>query len=202
MVILLSALTIGFIHSLSPAHWLPIVLLGKARRWRPEVVAASSIVTGLAHIAVTAAITLVAVLAGEKILGGDFEKIETYSGWGLLAFGAIYAGLAYWNHYTCHGHGHHGPEPKGKRAIGFLVAVGLAPCVAILPLLIAAWVKGLGGFVASTLAFSAGVFAALVFSTYVVSRGVLKLDHPFLEHYGDVVTGLGVALTGVAILSL
>ncbi|MBL7714084.1 MAG: hypothetical protein JNL01_01370 [Bdellovibrionales bacterium] len=205
MILLLSAITIGFIHSLSPAHWLPIVLLGKGRRWKPEGVAAASLVTGFSHIVVTSAIALLAVFLGEKILGTDLERFETYSGYGLIFFGVIYGGLAYWNHYRCHGHGHHGPDPKSeksKRPIGFLIAVGLAPCVAILPLLIAAGLKGWASFTTSALAFSLGVFAALGFSTYAVSRGALKLDHPFLEHYGDVVTGVGVALTGLFVASI
>jgi hypothetical protein len=33
--------------------------------------------------------------------------------------------------------------------------------------------------------------------TVDVSLGMWKLDHPILEHYGDVITGVAVALLGV-----
>jgi hypothetical protein len=48
----------------------------------------------------------------------------------------------------------------------------------------------------SLLGFALGVLAALVGSTVLVFLGGMKLDHPFLEHYGEVITGVGVALIG------
>jgi hypothetical protein len=38
---------------------------------------------------------------------------------------------------------------------------------------------------------------ALVGATVLVSRGIMKLDHPILEHYGDVITGLGITVMGI-----
>ncbi len=39
--------------------------------------------------------------------------------------------------------------------------------------------------------------AALAGATFAVTLGILKLDHPVFEHYGDVLTGGAVALMGV-----
>jgi hypothetical protein len=50
--------------------------------------------------------------------------------------------------------------------------------------------------------FAIGVMVALGGATLVVSRGLMKLDHPLLEHYGDVITGLAVALMGIVLYLL
>ena len=52
------------------------------------------------------------------------------------------------------------------------------------------------------LPFFTSVLRALVGATALVTLGIAKLDHPLLEHHGDVITGLGVAAMGVAIFFL
>lgn len=49
-------------------------------------------------------------------------------------------------------------------------------------------------------AFSIGVIVALLGGSLLVSRGLVKLDHPVFEHYGDVITGLGVAAMGLVLI--
>jgi hypothetical protein len=45
--------------------------------------------------------------------------------------------------------------------------------------------------------FALGVILALVGATLVVTLGIMKVDHPLLEHYGDVMTGVAVFLMGI-----
>ena len=55
----------------------------------------------------------------------------------------LFAGYAYFNHSSCHGHTHHGPDPRRdlrvkKTPFLFLFTLGLSPCVAVLPVFAAA----------------------------------------------------------------
>ena len=137
---------------------------------------------------------------GAHVLFEYTEVIEHYSGGVLVVFGAAYAARAYFTHSHCHGHTHHGPEPTRKSinsAYLFLFSLGLSPCVAVLPVFITAAPLGVGVLALAMAAFSVGVLTALIGASTLVSYGVMKLDHPILEHYGEVITGVGVALLGV-----
>jgi cytochrome c biogenesis protein CcdA len=154
------------------------------------------------HIVVSGVMGVVAVQLGLALLPDFHETLELYGAAGLILFGLVYAGWAYFNHSHCVGHTHHGPVPKKKERLPFLFlfGIGLSPCIAALPIFVA---SGQGGFaqLCLTLAFFAiGVVSALAGATWLVSRGLMKLDHPIFEHYGDVLTGLSVALVGVLLL--
>jgi ABC-type nickel/cobalt efflux system permease component RcnA len=205
MVILMSsAALVGFVHSLAPGHWLPVVLLAKARRWKPSVAAAASLVTAGGHIFLSIVLAAIAIAAGATYLHEHEELIEKYAGLGLAIFGILYAIFSFRRHSHCHGHTHHGPNPPArdktlKRTVLFLFSVGFSPCVAVLPVFVASMPFGWTGYLLTGVSFSFGVIAALAGSSLVVSAGVLKLDHPIFEHFGDVLTGVGVALLGLVL---
>jgi cytochrome c biogenesis protein CcdA len=124
--------------------------------------------------------------------------IEQFAGLGLMLFGLIYGVSAYFKHSSCHGHTHHGPDPKNEKApYLFLLSLGFTPCVAAIPIFITAASRGSFSALFSFLAFACGVLAALMSATYFFSKGLLKLDHPVFEHYGDVITGGGVLVMGM-----
>src|SRR6185437_5039332 len=99
--------------------------------------------------------------------------------------------------------GHHHPHQELKAARKkvspylFLFSLGFSPCVAVLPVFGAAATVGKFAVIISMIMFSLGVICSLVSATVLVSLGIMKLDHPILEHYGDVITGCGVALMGL-----
>ena len=145
---------------------------------------------------------MIAIRAGEGFLQEHEELIEKYAGLGLAVFGVAYALFSYRRHSHCHGHTHHGPNPPTRdrslrRTLIFLFSVGFSPCVAVFPVFVAAIPYGWTASVMVGVAFSLGVAAALSGASLVVSAGALKLDHPIFEHFGDVLTGAGVALLGL-----
>ncbi|CAM6053773.1 unnamed protein product [Sphagnum tenellum] len=199
MVILgVSAALVGLIHSLAPGHWLPVVLMAKSRRWsmRSAVLGATLVASG--HIFLSTLLGLVSIYVELQYLAHYEEVIERYAGLGLGFFGLIYAAYAYFKHSGCQGHTHHGPNPEeGKKAVyAFLFSLGFSPCVAALPIFAAAAPLGAWSALVAFVCFSLGVLVALIGSTLLVSQGLVKLDHPLFEHYGDVITGLCVALMG------
>lgn len=197
-----SAAVVGALHSLAPGHWLPVVMMAKSKRWGLGKSLLGAVAAASGHIVVSGFLGLVAVEAGLMLVPGFEEALELYGATGLILFGLIYAAWAYFNHSHCVGHTHHGPKPRAKERLPFLFlfGIGLSPCVAALPLFVASGQGGLAQMGLTLAFFAAGVLGALLVATLLVSRGLMKLDHPIFEHYGDVLTGLGVSLVGLLLI--
>ncbi|MGE0615766.1 MAG: hypothetical protein AB7P04_08995 [Bacteriovoracia bacterium] len=193
-----SAAFVGFIHSLSPAHWLPLVLIAKSRKWNRQVTFLGALTAAAGHILVSLLVAGAVVGFGTYSWVNYEEEVERYGGLLLVVFGLLYAILNYRRHHACHGHGHHGPNPKNtQKPFAFLFMLGFSPCFAVLPIFIAAAPHGPHGLFTSAVAFAVGVIAALGGAGWLVSSGKLELDHPLLEHYADVIAGGAIAIVGV-----
>lgn len=201
----ITAAAVGALHSLSPAHWVPIVLVMRARKWPMTTALVGALVVAATHIAISIGVSLVAIELGMHTLDHYEESVEHYAGIGLVSFGLLYAWLAYRRHASCRAHAHHHPDSpeavdrQGARRspFAFLFFLGVAPCVAAMPPIVAASVHGWSGTLVASLSFSAGVLVTLLGMTYLSRIPRFRWDHPFLEHYGDVLAGLGVAVLGV-----
>ena len=197
IVLAASAAFVGLVHSLAPGHWLPVVLMTRVKKWSVPQALFGAFVAASGHIIISVALGFLTSEVEHQFLVDREEIIESYSGLLLLVFGLIYAIWAYRTHHHCVGHSHHGPENRGGKApLLFLFSAGFSPCVAALPVFAAAALVSKATLVMSVIAFSFGVLVALMGATVLVARGIMKLVHPILEHYGDVITGLGVALLG------
>ncbi len=202
MILALSAAFVGFVHSLSPGHWLPVVLMVKARKWDLGQAAFGALVAASGHIFVSVGLGFVGLFVGKAFFSPYLHEIEEHAGFILILFGVLYAVYSRYNHRHCHGHEHHGPDPrKGAKApYVFLFSLGISPCFAVLPVFAAAIGAGSAVLLGSMIAFALGVVAALLGGSLLVSRGLVKLDHPLFEHHGDVITGLGVAVMGLILV--
>lgn len=200
--LIFSAAFVGFVHSLSPGHWLPVVLMVKARKWDLASAAFGALVAASGHIFVSVGLGFVGLFLGKQFFGPNLHEVEEHAGLILIAFGLIYAIYSRYNHRHCHGHEHHGPDPRasGKAPYVFLFSLGFSPCFAVLPVFGAAIGAGSAILLGSMAAFAIGVIAALVGGSLLVSRGLVKLDHPIFEHHGDLITGLGVAAMGLILV--
>lgn len=201
LILAFSAGFVGLVHSLAPGHWLPVVLMAKSKRWSIKTAILGATVAASGHIILSILLGLSSILLGARFLSNYESEIERYSGLGLAIFGFTYAGISFFRHSACHGHTHHGPNPKNGRKTPFifLFSVGFSPCVAVLPVFAAAAVQGMPSMILSLLFFAFGVLLSLIGSTLLVTLGLIKLDHPLFEHYGDVITGVGVFLMGIAL---
>lgn len=160
-----------------------------------------AVMTAFGHIMLSLLVTLLFVRLGEHYFHEYGEAFEQYSGLVLACFGLAYAIWSYFNHGHCHGHEHHGPDPKKGAAhpLVFLFMVGFSPCVAVLPVFGTAATHGHVELAVTFISFSIGVLAALVSAVWTAARGLHKFDHPVFEHYGDLIAGLVLAAVGILI---
>jgi ABC-type nickel/cobalt efflux system permease component RcnA len=95
--------TVAFFHAAIPTHWLPFVLVSRARGWSRGKTLAVSAFAGLGHVLLTSLLGLVIAWFGFKI----DERMGRYFPW--IAGGLLVAiGLFYlWRQFTGRGVGHH-----------------------------------------------------------------------------------------------
>ncbi len=110
--------TVAFFHAAIPTHWLPFVLVARARQWSRGKTLLVTVFAGLGHILLTTLLGLIIAWFGFKIdehLGRAFPWI---AGGLLLAIGGYY----FWRqsrgtgicHHTVVGSHHHADEHCGE----------------------------------------------------------------------------------------
>src|SRR5262245_48255455 len=163
--LLTTAAGTALLHTLIPDHWLPFVLVGRARGWSLATVALVSGLAAAIHAALSILLGLVGLRLGIAAVESIGETLERAGSWLLLAFGLGYALWAWLKggHFHPGGElvhkldsacsGAEGPDhPQhlhyhadgglieargGLSAVGLAVIVGLNPCVLVLPILLA-----------------------------------------------------------------
>jgi len=113
VILLLSTLSIGFIHTLiGPDHYVPFIMLSKSRDWSLRKTMFVTAACGIGHVLSAVALGVAAAILGSALL--PLEFIETVRGeiaaWLLTAFGFAYCvwGIktAIRNKEHIHGHFH------------------------------------------------------------------------------------------------
>lgn len=116
LALLSTAAATGVLHTLIPDHWLPFVLIGRARGWSVSTVAFASGVAGVIHAVLSVSLGAVALsigLAAVELAGHTLEGVGAAL---LVLFGLGYALWA----WTKGGHFHpggsllHSGDPGGN----------------------------------------------------------------------------------------
>ncbi len=117
MIPLIAAVTIAIVHTiLGPDHYLPFIVIGRARRWSLLRTSALTFVCGLGHVGSSVALGLIGVAAGVafgKITGWEAAR-GGIAGWSMLIFGIGYFIWGMWralkgkshHHFHLHNDGH------------------------------------------------------------------------------------------------
>src|SRR5947209_830639 len=90
-----SAAFVGFLHSLAPGHWLPVVLMTKVRKWPARTAVAAALVASSGHVVISNLLGLLSIRIGAHLFAGKEDYIERHAALALVAFGLIYAGITY-----------------------------------------------------------------------------------------------------------
>src|SRR4030066_676714 len=155
-----AAASVGFVHAiLGPDHYLPFVVMAKARGWSLTKTTVITALCGIGHVLSSVVIGLAGIALGLAL--ANLGAIETLRGeiaaWGLIAFGLLYGtwGLRrayrrkphrHWHAHKdlAHAHEHthqiehlHLHQSKGSLTPWVLFIVfAFGPCESLIPLLI------------------------------------------------------------------
>jgi len=223
-----TAATIGFVHTLlGPDHYLPFIVIGRARRWPLPKTLFISFLCGLGHVLSSVVIGFVGIALGIAIF--RIEGIESFRG-SLAAWLLIGFGLAYfiWGIHNAvkkkphkhlhvhadeaeheHEHTHRKPshahihDEKGKSTLTpwilFTIFV-FGPCEPLIPLLMYPAAKhNISGVVLVTLAFGVTTITTMLVIIAAASWGFGFIRLGFLEKYVHAIAGAMIFISGISV---
>lgn len=221
-----TAATIGLIHTaLGPDHYLPFIVLSKARQWSILKTSIVTFICGLGHVLSSIILGFVGIALGIAVF--KLEAIESFRGdiaaWLLIAFGFTYFvwGLHRAIRKKSHRHSHihkdrethdHQHSHLGNHThphnlkvasltpwILFTIFI-FGPCEPLIPLIM--YPAANNNML--SVAIVASVFGVVTIGTMLVivltsSYGLSKLPLRRLEKYSHALAGLTILLSGGAI---
>jgi ABC-type nickel/cobalt efflux system permease component RcnA len=231
-LLLVTAAATAAFHTLIPDHWLPFVLVGRARGWSGRTTAAVSGLSALVHTILSLALGLAALTLEQSVARVVGERLERGSGILLVVFGTAYA-LWAWRkggHFHPggalfhardegdHCDGHEGPvsvdhlhyhaddawigKEAGKGAVPLALIVGLNPCVLVLPIMVATADQGAGALALVTMAYSITTIALMVGLSVAGVVGARRIPVPAVARHMETASGLLIAAVGLVFLMI
>ena len=223
-VLTTAAASIGFVHSiLGPDHYLPFVVMAKARNWNLGKTTLITTLCGIGHVLSSVLIGLAGIALGLAL--ANLETIETIRGeiaaWGLIAFGLLYGvwGLrrAFRNRPHRHWHAHqdlahahqhthqeehlHLHESSGRLTPWVLFIIfAFGPCESLIPLLMyPAAQHSLSGTLWVATVFGIATIGTMLVTVLSLSLGIKKVSLGPLERFSHALAGIAIAISGMAI---
>ncbi len=200
-----TAAAIGFFHTLiGPDHYLPFIVISKARNWSVTKTMWITFLCGLGHVLSSVVLGLVGVAFGMAL--SKMEAFEAFRG-NLAARALIIFGFTYcvWGIHRAlknsHSHSHAHPHPHGTITPWVLFTIFvLGPCEPLIPLVMyPAAEHSIPGML-----IVAGVFSVVTISTMmtivlVSSWGIRFVKLGAIERFSHALAGAAICLSGLAI---
>ncbi|HEX3691154.1 MAG TPA: hypothetical protein VHV28_15750 [Solirubrobacteraceae bacterium] len=211
-----AAAGVGFGHAVLPDHWVPLAVLGRARRYPMGKIARLSGLAGVAHVLLSVALGAVIIAVGLQFRSSVSSAQNTIIGCLLIAtglgFGVLQAtGRGHHHdhdHAAGHAHGHHHDhaDPDAGRGVRRLAAImvpfgaAASPDLTILPVFLAATTAGVATAVGSVLIFGAVTVGTIVGLTVGAAKGGYQVKGEWLDRWGNAVTaGVLVVIGGLVL---
>ena len=216
---------VGFGHAILPDHWVPLAVVGRARRYPLSKVARLSGLAGVAHVLISILLGAVIIAVGLQFQSTVQSAQDTIIGCLLIATGIGFGvfeliGPGYnhdhrHNHGSAHdredhrhddhaGHDHDHPERRGVRGLAaIMVPFGAAasPDLTILPVFLAATAAGVATAVGSLVIFAAVTIGTIVGLTLTAATGGYQIRGQWLERWGNTITAATLIAIGVLVLT-
>ena len=221
-----TAASIGFLHTLfGPDHYLPFIVMSKARNWSLPKTMTITFLCGLGHVFGSVVLGILGISIGIAISNIEaFESIRgSLAGWALMSFGLVYTiwGIrrAILNkphshlhihpdgrkhehdhyHREEHSHVHDGQKKNITPWILFTIFV-LGPCEPLIPILMyPAAHNSIGGLILITAIFAITTISTMMIVVYVASFGLKMIIFSKMEKYTHALAGGIILLSGAAI---
>jgi ABC-type nickel/cobalt efflux system permease component RcnA len=202
---------VGVLHTMVPDHWAPITLIARQRGWTRAQTARAALGAGTGHVLSTLFLGLIVWVAGLAVAAKFGQWIEILSSGALIGFG-LWIAYSGWRemraeidhahahaHAHAHGHAHHHHDHghSHNQRTALLLILGSSPMIEGLPAFFAAAKFGVGLIVVMSLVFAASTIITYVVLCVASVAGMERVKFGPLERYGEVLSGLFIALVGV-----
>jgi sulfite exporter TauE/SafE len=223
-ILLASAASFGFIHTIvGPDHYLPFIVLSKARKWSQAKTLWITFISGIGHVASSVLIGFIGIF-----MGIGLHKLEAFEAgrgdlvaWLLMFFGLAYIVFSIFKYYKPNLHAHL-PQfllPKSIRKMNaeihnnveskdekdtnitpwilFLIFV-FGPCEVLIPLLIfPAYQIHVAGMIMVSLVFGVVTVATMMVLVYLGLKGINSLKTRKNERHFHLAAGIVILVLGL-----
>lgn len=226
--LLLMAAGLGFSHTIAgPDHYVPFIVLAKARNWKLRKTLIITGLCGFGHVFSSIIIGSAGIAMG--IGANKLESIEStrgnYAGWAFVIFGILYMLWGIWRalknkphkhihlhqggivhdhkhlHEGDHDHIHEKEKVTNITPWVLFIIFILGPCEVLIPLLMVPASKlSIFGIVMVSLVFSLTTIITMMVVVYLLTKGYKLLKLGKLERYTHAIAGLIVLLAGLGII--
>lgn len=225
-LLFVSAASLGFIHTiLGPDHYLPFIVLSKARKWSSTKTMWITFISGVGHVGSSVLIGMFGIALGISLK--KLEYLEAFRGelvgWMLFVFGILYTIYGIYK-YLKSIHHFHLPDflvPEKIRGLQhlptedqvedntkltpwilFLIFV-FGPCEILIPMLIfPAYKNSAFGMVTVALIFGIATISTMMLTVYIGHKGTSLIKFKKHEKYLHLFAGILILISGSGILFL
>ena len=89
--LIVATFTLATTHTVSPDHWFPFVMVGRANKWRTSWILGLALLAGIGHVGTSVFIGLVGVFAESGVSKDIATFLENATPMLLIVFGFGYA---------------------------------------------------------------------------------------------------------------
>jgi len=226
-IIIGTAATVAFLHTLlGPDHYLPFIVMGKARRWNYYKTSLITAGAGLAHVLSSVVLGLIGVALGfgiQKVTHVDTVR-GSIAAWLFIGFGLAYMvwGIRYaWRnrphthvhlhpdgtkhehthrHTTGHVHVHDMPDKKNLTPWILFTIFILGPCEPLIPIVMYPAAKGnYSELIMTVIVFGVITIVSMLGLVLGTLFGLNFLPLGKLERYSHALAGFAILLSGAGI---
>ena len=223
-LLIISAGSLGFVHTLlGPDHYLPFIVLSKARKWSSSKTMWITFISGIGHVGSSVLIGMLGIAMGLSL--SKLEAVESFRGdmvgWMLFAFGIIYTFYGLYK-YVKSSHHMHLPKfmvPKRIRELQhlpteeqqkdntkltpwilFLIFV-FGPCEVLIPMLIfPAYENSTFGMFAVAIVFGIATIGTMLLTVWIGHKGTSLIRFKKHERYWHLIAGVIILISGSGIV--
>lgn len=225
LILSATAASIGFIHTIfGPDHYLPFIVMAKARKWSFGWTAVLTFLCGVGHIMSSVVIGFIGIALGIAVM--KLEVLEAFRGnlaaWALIGFGFAYFvwgvrqavrnkphkhlhvhedGEHYHEHTHIEDHAHPHVAKKANITPWILFTIFvLGPCEPLIPILMYPAAKSsISGLVLVTAVFGTVTIGTMMTVVLLASWGISFAPMGKLERYTHAIAGATICMSGLAI---
>ncbi|MGL1903478.1 MAG: hypothetical protein OCC49_15170 [Fibrobacterales bacterium] len=200
-----TALMIAVTHTFAgPDHYLPFVLISKARQWTLKKTLFLATLCGIIHVISSVLLGFVGIQLGamvETLIGIESVRGEL-AAWGLISFGFIYGSWGLRKSWKSrHTHSHTTSTTITPWVLFIIFALG--PCEPLIPILMyPAFSHGTLQVILVASVFGFFTLSTMLTMVWLMYKGVHSLRFGFLEKYSHAIAGYTICLSGAAVMAI
>ncbi|MBI2470635.1 MAG: hypothetical protein HYV59_05260 [Planctomycetes bacterium] len=189
---------IALTHAVMPNHWMPFALIGKGQKWSLTKTICITAIAGLGHSIATCILGTIIALLGLHIAKYTETIAEPLAASILIILGIAFIIIGRLR--PCkHNHNHSNFSDK-TIVISLFMMLSCSPCVAVLPIFLAASRYSWGMLALLSIILSATTVSSMLVLTALAYSGVRKINLCRIEHYEREIIGGILSVIGVIFL--